>query len=465
MSEKNTNIHAHHRQRLKNRFNKYGYSSFESHNMLELLLFYGIPYKDTNPIAHNLIRRFGSMYEALKAPVEELCEVSGVGEYVANYLHFMNFCSDIAVRQCLTNERKTERYCTTDEVGRMLVSALSGMSGGIYMTLFNNNMEVIEHVSLSPENTTVYCLDRKAMLNKIIEADASSIVIAQYKPNGVAVPMFEEMNAVWDMKNDFLSSGICIAEFFIVTANDYTAVLGKYFPSRSSAGTTDGIALVANAGLDEVTDAKSESIVTLDSHALYDSEYNSEQLLAKLLSYAMRNGYEEASHSLIGKYGSLYEVLCLDKSILASEGLNENVCTLLRLTLSLKKYLAEKMMTDGLLLTDKSNVLMLLALMFLGDKKESFVLITFDSENKFTALHRLGAGSVNSVSIANRMALEIALQSGASHVVFAHNHPMGMTQPSHADITASESLHSAMKNANIELAHNYIISNGKYTEI
>ena len=465
MSEKSTNIHAHHRQRLKNRFNTYGYSSFESHNMLELLLFYGIPYKDTNPIAHNLIRRFGSMYEAMKAPVEELCEVSGVGEYAANYLRFMNFCSDVAVKQCLTSERKTEEYRTTDEVGRMLVSALRGMSGGVYMTMFNNNMEVIEHVALSPENTPVYCLDRKTMLNRIIEADASSIVIAQYKPNGVAVPMFEEMNAVWDMKNDFLSSDIRIAEFYIVTANDYTAVLEKYFPNKSGATSPDGVALVASAGLDDVANVKSESIATLDDHALCEGEYNSEQLLAKLLSYAMRKGADEVAHTLIAKYGSLYEVLCLDKSTLESEGLNENVCTLLRLTLALKKYLAEKMMTDGLLLTDESNILMLLALTFLGDKRESFILLTFDSENKLTALHRLGAGSVNSVAIANRMALETALQSGACRVVFAHNHPMGRTQPSRADISASESLRSTMKNANIELAHNYIISNGKYTEI
>ena len=465
MSDKNTNIHAHHRQRLKNRFNTYGYSSFESHNMLELLLFYGIPYKDTNPIAHNLIRKFGSMYEVLKAPVEELCEVSGVGVYAANYLRFMNFCSDVAVQQCLTNERKREQYRTTDEVGRMLVSTLGGMSGGTYMTMFNNNMEVIEHVRLSPDNTPVYCLDRKIMLNKIIDADASSVVIAQYKPSGVAVPMFEEMNAVWDMKKDFLSSGIHIAEFFIVTSNDYTAVLEKYFPISSSVGKADGISLAASAGLDEVTDVSSRSIATLKSPSLYDREYNSEELLAKLLSYAMRKGYAEASRSLISKYGSLYEVLCLDKSALISEGLNENVCTLLRLTLALKKYLAQKMLTDGLLLTDEGTVLTLLAMMFLGDKKESFVLLTFDSENKFTDLHRLGAGSVNSVSIANRMALETALQSGASRVVFAHNHPMGRTQPSRADISASESLRNAMKNANIEMSHNYIISNGKYIEI
>ena len=54
-------IHAGHRQRLKERFLKDGLDHFEEHQVLELLLFYGIPQRDTNEIAHELIRKFGSV--------------------------------------------------------------------------------------------------------------------------------------------------------------------------------------------------------------------------------------------------------------------------------------------------------------------------------------------------------------------------------------------------------------------
>ena len=49
------NVHAGHRERLRGSFVENGADSFRTHQLLELLLFYAIPYKDTNPIAHSQI--------------------------------------------------------------------------------------------------------------------------------------------------------------------------------------------------------------------------------------------------------------------------------------------------------------------------------------------------------------------------------------------------------------------------
>ena len=80
-------IHDGHRQRLKNRFLKEGLDSFSEIQVLELLLFYCIPRKDTNPIAHALLDHFGSLSQVLEAPAEELQKVEGVGESAATFLH------------------------------------------------------------------------------------------------------------------------------------------------------------------------------------------------------------------------------------------------------------------------------------------------------------------------------------------------------------------------------------------
>ena len=63
-------IHAGHRQRLKERFLRDGLDNFEEHQVLELLLFYGIPQRDTNEIAHALIEKFGSLSRVLEASPE-----------------------------------------------------------------------------------------------------------------------------------------------------------------------------------------------------------------------------------------------------------------------------------------------------------------------------------------------------------------------------------------------------------
>jgi DNA repair protein RadC len=62
----NNNVHIGHRQRLKNRFKEEGLDNFDDHQVLELLLFHAIPRGDTNPIAHHLIKRFGSLSAVLE---------------------------------------------------------------------------------------------------------------------------------------------------------------------------------------------------------------------------------------------------------------------------------------------------------------------------------------------------------------------------------------------------------------
>ncbi len=77
------NVHAGHRARMRERFMNGGLDSFEPHEVLELLLFQYIPVVNTNPHAHALIERFGSVKNVLTAPYEELMKVPGIGPKAA----------------------------------------------------------------------------------------------------------------------------------------------------------------------------------------------------------------------------------------------------------------------------------------------------------------------------------------------------------------------------------------------
>ena len=59
MSEKHN--HDGHRDRMRKKYMEYGAEIFEPHEMLEMLLYYAIPRKDTNKTAHELINTFGSV--------------------------------------------------------------------------------------------------------------------------------------------------------------------------------------------------------------------------------------------------------------------------------------------------------------------------------------------------------------------------------------------------------------------
>ena len=72
-------LHKNHRERVLEKFRRFGLDTFADHEVLELLLFFAIPRVDTNPIAHRLMARFGSLHAVLEAPAEQLCEVEGIG--------------------------------------------------------------------------------------------------------------------------------------------------------------------------------------------------------------------------------------------------------------------------------------------------------------------------------------------------------------------------------------------------
>lgn len=80
------NRHAGHRERMRERFEIGGFDNYRPHEVIEQLLFKILPRVNTNPIAHDLIDRFGSVMGVLRAPIDELCKVEGVGVKTAEYI-------------------------------------------------------------------------------------------------------------------------------------------------------------------------------------------------------------------------------------------------------------------------------------------------------------------------------------------------------------------------------------------
>ena len=83
-------MHQGHRERMRKKFLLNGFDNFEDHEILEFILFYAIPRKDTNEIAHLLIEKFGSLDAILDAPINLLKEVNGIGESAAIFIKMIS---------------------------------------------------------------------------------------------------------------------------------------------------------------------------------------------------------------------------------------------------------------------------------------------------------------------------------------------------------------------------------------
>ena len=109
-------IHDGHREKMRQRFLRAGMDAFADHEALELLLYYAIPRKDTNAIAHALMNRYGSLSAELSAPVEDLQKVEGLGESAAVLLKLV---PQIVYKARMTDIQREELVLNTS-VEKML---------------------------------------------------------------------------------------------------------------------------------------------------------------------------------------------------------------------------------------------------------------------------------------------------------------------------------------------------------
>ena len=97
-------VHDGHRDRKRQQFLTSGPDPFADHELLELLLYYAVPRKDTNPIAHELINRFGSLQAVFAAPAAELERVPGLGRNAAVLLKLVPELYRKAILSASANE-------------------------------------------------------------------------------------------------------------------------------------------------------------------------------------------------------------------------------------------------------------------------------------------------------------------------------------------------------------------------
>lgn len=78
--QNHSSLHDGHRNRMKERFLNSGLYSFSEHEILEMLLFYAIPRKNTNNLAHVLINNFGSLMRVFNTNIKLLENIAGMSE-------------------------------------------------------------------------------------------------------------------------------------------------------------------------------------------------------------------------------------------------------------------------------------------------------------------------------------------------------------------------------------------------
>ncbi len=219
------NIHQNHRKRLKNRYAEKGLSSFEDHNVLELLLFYAIPRKDTNEIGHRLMRKFGSFSAVLDADISELAEVEGMGENSALLLKLM---VDVAKRYM--SDKQNHTFLNNSETaGKFVVPLFIGSKEeSVYMLSLDAKAKLIKCDHINDGSFNAVEINVRKMAKTALKCNAAGVIIAHNHPGGVALPSPEDNEATRRVKEALASLGIELYDHIIVADGDYVSYADTY---------------------------------------------------------------------------------------------------------------------------------------------------------------------------------------------------------------------------------------------
>jgi DNA repair protein RadC len=179
-------LHAGHRSRLLSRFRDSGIASLADYEIIELILMYAIPRRDTKPIAKELIKRFKSLSGILHAQESELTKVNGLGERACELLHLFR---DVATYCLREKYEKRPLVAHRRDVEEYLRFAF-GFRGDEYVAaLFLDNGNNVVNTEIIAEGTVNQCaVYPRVVIERALACKASSVIMAHNHPGGAVKP-------------------------------------------------------------------------------------------------------------------------------------------------------------------------------------------------------------------------------------------------------------------------------------
>ena len=220
-------IHEGHRQRMKDRFFYEKMDHFSDHEVLELLLYYAIPRKDTNPIAHALISHFGSLPQVLDASVEELEQVDGISRNAAVLLKLV---TEMGRYYEVGRKRQTRILKSVEECGNYLLPRFFGrVNETVFLLCLDARCKVLSCREVGEGSINSANVSIRRIVEMALASKASSVVLAHNHPSGIALPSAEDRATTRRVAAALSLVDVALVDHIIVAENDFVSLAESGF--------------------------------------------------------------------------------------------------------------------------------------------------------------------------------------------------------------------------------------------
>lgn len=215
-----TQLHTGHRIRLKQKARKFGVENLSPHEIIEYILFFGIPYKDTNELAHMLIDKYRTVAGVLGASYSELIEFPNMTADAAqlitslpNLLKCYLTAKHEDAPVVLSTNLKTEQYLAR--------KFLDKCKEAVYILYLDNRKKLINEICIDANVPDRIELSPRIVLENALNFKATSVTIAHNHPAGDCTPSgadIEFTEALAALLNDV---GIDFNDHLVFGANEF----------------------------------------------------------------------------------------------------------------------------------------------------------------------------------------------------------------------------------------------------
>ena len=223
-------IHDGHRQRLKERFLQEGLDNFDELYVLELLLFYCIPRKDTNPIAHSLLEKFGSLTGVFGASLEELERVPGITRNAAT---FLTMIPQVSRYYQVKRAQTGDILRTIDQCGRYLVPRFNGRDNEtVFLLCLDAKCKVLCCKLVGEGSVNSASIPVRRVVEIALNANATTVILAHNHPSGLALPSADDIETTMRLARAMEAVEITLADHIVVSDEDFVSLAqsGYYNP-------------------------------------------------------------------------------------------------------------------------------------------------------------------------------------------------------------------------------------------
>jgi DNA repair protein RadC len=213
------NVHAGHRQRVKARYLAEGLDAFEDHQVLELLLFYSIPRRDTNELAHRMIREFGSLAGLFEADAKDIARRCNVSE---NTAILVSLIPSLSRRYFLGKWGEKPIINSSSKAGEYAVSLLAGRIYEVFYVVSLDTQNRVNYADMVHEGTiNEAAIYPRLIVETALRHQASSVILAHNHPGGGIKPSGADISVTNKIVSTLESISIKVLDHIIVAGDRY----------------------------------------------------------------------------------------------------------------------------------------------------------------------------------------------------------------------------------------------------